>query len=104
MNRHLLTALRITLPLVVIAIAGMIAITMINAKPPVETQSPEILPPLIRTQRVTLEDLALTVTSQGTVSPRTESQLISEVSGRVMWVSPSFASGGFFENGDIAPK
>jgi len=99
MNRHLLTALRITLPLVVIAIAGMIAITMINAKPPVETQSPEILPPLIRTQRVTLEDLALTVTSQGTVSPRTESQLISEVSGRVMWVSPSFASGGFFENG-----
>jgi len=99
MNRYLLIVLRITLPLIVIAIAGMIAITMINAKPPVETQSPEILPPLIRTQRVTLEDLALTVTSQGTVSPRTESQLISEVSGRVMWVSPSFAPGGFFENG-----
>ena len=41
------------------------------------------------------------VESQGTVNPRTESQLVPEVSGRVTWVSPSFVSGGFFEAGDV---
>ncbi len=97
MNRHLLLALRILLPLVVLVAAGVVAVVMINAKPAVETQPPDVQPPLVRTQRVVLEDHPLTVTSQGTVSPRTESQLVPEVSGRVTWVSPSFATGGFFE-------
>ena len=42
----------------------------------------------------------MAVVSQGTVSPRIESQLVPEVAGRVVWASPSFASGGFFEEGD----
>jgi RND family efflux transporter MFP subunit len=43
----------------------------------------------------------LTVKTQGTVRPRTESVLVSEVSGRVLSVSPSFAAGGFFEKGEV---
>ena len=39
--------------------------------------------------------------SQGTVSPRTESVLVPEVSGRITSVSRSFANGGFFEQDDI---
>ncbi|HIA50284.1 MAG TPA: efflux RND transporter periplasmic adaptor subunit, partial [Acidobacteria bacterium] len=39
-----------------------------------------------------------------TVEPRTESQLVSEVSGRIVEVSPSFVAGGFFEAGDILFK
>ena len=31
------------------------------------------------------------------VAPRTESDLVSQVSGPVVWVSPALASGGFFE-------
>ena len=44
--------------------------------------------------------LPLFVRSQGTVAPRTEADLIPEVSGRVVWTSPSLVSGGFFAAGD----
>jgi len=40
------------------------------------------------------------VVSQGTVSPHTESDLIPEVSGPVVWTSPSLVSGGYFKKGD----
>jgi RND family efflux transporter MFP subunit len=50
---------------------------------------------------VQLQDLTLTVKSQGTVSPRTESVLLPEVTGRIIEVSPSFVPGGFFEAGEI---
>jgi RND family efflux transporter MFP subunit len=46
-------------------------------------------------------DLPLIVRSQGTVKPRTESQLVPEVTGRIIEVSPSFVAGGFFEAGDV---
>ena len=49
----------------------------------------------------TPSDVRLRVRSQGTVAPRTESDLVPEVSGPVTWISPSLASGGFFEKGEI---
>lgn len=41
------------------------------------------------------------VTAHGAVSPRTESDLISQVAGEVLWISPSLAAGGFFESGEV---
>ena len=41
------------------------------------------------------------VDSQGTVSARTRTTLVSEVSGQIIEVSPAFVSGGFFRKGDI---
>lgn len=44
-------------------------------------------------------DFQVWVDSQGTVSPRTESTLIPEISGRVIKISPSLREGAFFEAG-----
>ena len=33
--------------------------------------------------------------------PSTESNLIPEVSGRVVWMSPSLVNGGYFETGEV---
>ena len=41
------------------------------------------------------------ISAQGTVSPRTQTILISEVSGLITKVSPAFVAGGFFARGDI---
>lgn len=46
------------------------------------------------------EPIRLQVHSQGTVTPRTESQLIPQVSGEVLWKSASLVSGGVFQKGD----
>ena len=101
MKRTLVRILQAVLPLVLLGLAGLAAVTMIRNRPVVETRPPEIAPPGVRVHVVALEDVALAVTSEGTVRPRTESELVPEVSGRVMSVAPSFAEGGFFEAGDV---
>ena len=101
MKRTLVRVLQAVLPLVLLGLAGLAAVTMIRNRPVVETRPPEIAPPGVRVHVVALEDVALSVTSEGTVRPRTESELVPEVSGRVMSVAPSFAEGGFFEAGDV---
>jgi len=93
--------LRALLPLIIVAAAAFAAVTMIMNRPPVETLTPVIEPPGVRVHEVALQDARLSVTSQGTVQPRTESQLVPEIAGRVTWVARSFAEGGFFEAGDV---
>ena len=104
MNRTTVRTLKIVAPLTVLGVAGFAAVTMIRNRPPVETQLPVFAPPGVRVEEVTLQDVPLSVTSQGTVRPRTESQLVPEIAGRVTWVAPSFAEGGFFELGDVLVK
>ncbi|MFH1999920.1 MAG: efflux RND transporter periplasmic adaptor subunit [Planctomycetota bacterium] len=93
--------LKFFLPILVVAISIATAVAIIKSKPAVETKRPQVLPPRVRVMTAHLMDHTLIVKSQGTVSPRTESQLVPEVSGRVIKVSPSFNSGGFFEEGEI---
>ena len=93
--------LKVLLPLVIVAGAVLGMLLMIWSRPPVETLTPVIARPGVRVHEVALQDAPLTVTSQGTVQPRTESQLVPEIAGRVTWVAPSFAEGGFFEAGDV---
>ena len=102
--RFLIRTLQIVLPLVVIGIAGFAAVMMIRSRPPVETQPPVFSPPGVQVHRVALTEVAMAVTSQGTVQPRTESQLVPEIAGRITWVSSSFAEGCFFEEGDVLVK
>ena len=96
--------LKIVLPLALVVAAALLAAGMVALKPEVETRVAPPKPPLVRTTGVHLADVPLLVRSQGTVRPRTESQLVPEVSGRVIWVSPSFAEGAFFEQGEVLLK
>ncbi len=93
--------LKAVLPLLVLGVAGAGAYVMYRNRPPVETQAPVVTPPAVRVQRVAFESVDLTVTSQGTVQPRTASQIVPEIAGAVISVSPAFAVGGFFEEGDV---
>ena len=101
MKRALLGTLRVVLPLAVLTVAVLAAVVLVRTRPPVATQSPTIEPPGVRVHQVALDEVPLTVISQGTVRPRTESELVSEIAGRVIWVAPSFAEGGFFEANDV---
>jgi RND family efflux transporter MFP subunit len=53
--------------------------------------------PLVRVERVQPAPFEFVVRAHGTVAPRTESDVVPQVSGPVVWVSPALASGGFFE-------
>jgi membrane fusion protein, multidrug efflux system len=95
------TALRIVLPLAVIAAAVAIAAVMIAARPAVETRPPEAVAPLVRVITVEPTAVDVVVRSQGTVVPRSETALLPEITGRVVQVSPSLLPGGFFETGEL---
>ncbi len=56
---------------------------------------------LVDTVIATVSSLNFSVNSQGTVRPRTETTLVTEVSGKVVSVCPNFVAGGFFRKGDV---
>ncbi len=92
--------IKLILPVIVILIGALGAVGMIAARPDVETRAAEVRAPLIRVITAQVSDLQFRVSAQGSVTPRTESSVVPEVSGRVEWVSPALAPGGFFEKGD----
>jgi RND family efflux transporter MFP subunit len=92
--------LRWILPLVALAVGGGIYWLFVATRHTPETRDPVIPSPLVRVMTVQPTDLRFTVTSRGMVAPRTESDLVAEVRGRVLSVSQSLVVGGFFEVGD----
>jgi RND family efflux transporter MFP subunit len=88
------------LPLVAIAVGAILAVLIVASSDPPASQAPDAPVPLVRVVTVELESIQLRVRTHGTVVPRTESELIPQVSGPVVWVSPALVSGGFFEEGE----
>ena len=93
--------LKIVLPIVLLAVGAYAAWKLLESRPEIETQAREEVVPLVRTLQVEKQDIRLSVASQGTVSPRTVSDLVPEVSGRVIYVSPSLVAGGFIEKDEV---
>ena len=46
------------------------------------------------------DDIQLTVTAQGEARPRTEIDLVPEVGGKIVYVSPNFIEGGIIQKGE----
>lgn len=92
---------KVLYPLLVLGL-GLGAATLIILNEPVTNPVP--YEPLLSTVRVTPVTAAsehLTISSQGTVQPRSQSELIPEVSGRVVWISPALISGGSFAMNEV---
>ncbi len=83
-------------------LGGALAVTavMISARPAAESERPRSPVPLVEVVQVQPQSVSLRVDAQGSVEPRTESDLVAEVAGRIVWSSPQLASGGFFDEGD----
>ena len=93
--------LKITLPIVLIAVAALAAMALFAARTPA-VQQPAPPPTLLVDVAVAKRaPVTFVVRSQGVVAPRTRTTLVSEVSGTVVEVSPAFVAGGFFAKGDV---
>ncbi len=89
--------LKVVLPAAAIGVSVLGAAILIATSSPVEGRPSERQIPPVRVLEAQPRTVQLRVLSQGTVAPRTESALIPEVSGPVIWVSPELVSGGYFE-------
>lgn len=88
---------QLLLSLAVLAAGVLGAILLVATSPETPHVQPEPAVPLIRTVDTRARDVQIRVATHGTVEPRTESDLVSEVSGRVLWISPALVAGGFFD-------
>jgi RND family efflux transporter MFP subunit len=88
------------IPIAILGVGVAVVWVLWLTRPMADPTPVELIPPLIRVQTLGSQELQLVVKAQGTVAPRTESELKSQVSGEVLWVSPALVPGGFFDSGD----
>ena len=99
-NRKMVQLRYVLMPFVIIIVAILLfaIIQSMAAKP---AKKPVVIkPPLVNVMAIKRQDITFKVNSQGSVFPRTETSLISEVSGRVVEVSDKFQVGGYFKKGE----
>jgi RND family efflux transporter MFP subunit len=76
------------------------ALLLIASPPGVESAQREDPRRRVRVVHAEPRPVQLVVHSQGSVVPRVKSELVPEVSGRVLWVAPALAAGGYFRAGE----
>lgn len=92
--------MKVIVPIGILAIGLAVVAWLVVTRPAVEQGAPDVPAPLVRASTVEPESVQFVVRAHGTVEPRVESQLIPQVSGDVVWVSPNVVPGGFFEAGE----
>jgi len=92
---------KLAYPAAILVLAGLGGLGLIASAPKIESVAPKKVFPAVRVMSGQPSDIPLWVRSQGTVAPRTESDLVPEVSGPVVWISPALVSGGFFNEGEL---
>ena len=88
--------LRNTAPVLVILAGILIVQGLIAAKPKPEKKEDEIRTVSLYVDEVTAEEVTVAVRTQGEVRPKTEIDLIPQVSGRIVALSDSFSEGAEF--------
>jgi RND family efflux transporter MFP subunit len=82
-----------------VGVVGLVLLIVFRPRP--AAQEPPRRVPLVVTVPADVRSGNLTIRGNGTVRPKSQIVLSSQVAGRVEWVSPAFASGGRFEKGDL---
>ena len=89
------------LPFVVLAI-GLLGVALLwTTRPEAVAIARQAQAPVVRVMTVQPDAYQFRVAAHGTVEPRRQSDLVSQVSGEVVWVSPALVPGGFFEAEEV---
>lgn len=87
---------------ILVTVGGLaLAAAIFLTGPELDPQPPAPSIPTVRTVEAAPQAVQMTVAAHGVVVPKTESDLVSEVAGRVKSVASTVVSGGFFREGEI---
>lgn len=90
--------------LVVLFLGSIVAGAMIINPPQVKIDGEEARIPLVKVIQLKPQSVAMKIQSQGVVRPKTEINLVSEVTGVVTEINPVLVAGGFFTQGEVLVK
>jgi len=92
---------RLVLPVFIVGVGVMLAGAMIIFKEQPESTAVAERVAAVEIMTARSADITFTIASQGTVTPRTETTIVSEVSGKVISVSEKLVAGGYFNQGEV---
>jgi RND family efflux transporter MFP subunit len=88
-------------PAVILAVGLVTSAFLLRGQPAAQTLEVEPELPVARVLTVRAETVRLGVSSQGTVAPRTESDLVAQVPGQILKIEAGLEPGAFFSAGDL---
>ena len=92
---------KVVVPVAILAVAFLGAAILLATSQRLRPAQPDPAPTAVRVVQVRPGIVQMAVHAQGSVAPRTETDLVPEVFGTVVWVSPNLVSGGYFEQGEL---
>jgi RND family efflux transporter MFP subunit len=95
---------KVILPVLVVMVAIVAAVGLAKLRQPPEKNEESKPAILVNVAQIVPDNIVYQITSQGMVTPKLETSLISEVNGRVEMVAEQFVAGGFFRQGDLLIK
>jgi len=92
---------RFLMPVAVLMVCVALAFFLIKTAPQPKRKPQRPVVPVVEVLEVKQADYLVKVASTGTIKPHTQSNLVSEAAGSVVYVSPNFTNGGFIEQGEL---
>ena len=86
---------------IILVVCVVIATILIARKPETARQTVPSRAPFVTTDSVMSGEGPIPIYGRGTVRPYAEVDVTAEISGRVVWVNPTFQSGGLVSSGEI---
>jgi len=96
--------IRIVVPVAVLAVGIAGAVWMGSQGNPPEQRPAEQAAVLVETVRPAASTGHFIIRAQGTITPKIETSLVSEVTGKIVWLSDDFVAGGVFEAGQVLAR
>jgi len=94
--------LRKFLPFLILSgLVGLAVVVKFNPPASEHNAKPALRELAVQTVELKQQRYQVTLQSYGTVKPRTQSELLPQVSGKIVGISQNFRNGGFFEAGDV---
>ncbi|WP_300672478.1 efflux RND transporter periplasmic adaptor subunit [Desulfoluna sp.] len=94
------TPLYVLIPVLILLLAGGIAVYLMKSKPTAQKKKPKTKPPLVELLKVKAENHPVTLSAMGTVMPSNKTELKVRVAGDVVWISPNLEPGGRIREGE----
>ncbi len=95
---------QLVLVVLILALGGGLAFYILHTKPKLARKKPKKLIPLVSVQTVAPVDYQVRIQGFGTVYPVRTGEIVSEVAGKLVYVSPKLVAGGLFSVGEVLLK
>lgn len=93
--------IHVVVTMIIVGLGALSFLVLTASKPQLKRTKPPAPKPTVRVMKVETGPQAVIIKGEGTVRPLREIQLVPQVSGKIIYISPSLVDGGAFKKGDI---